>query len=748
MILDGDLLLPEMQRKYVWPSTKVRDLLDSVYRDYPSGSILMWETDNLPETRESAVKGDKEYGLTQKLLLLDGQQRLTSLATIMSGHPIRLRIGKDNIVEKHLELYFNVDHPDKPILDVDSSDFDIESKELKNQFFQIKNSAIANQSNWISVTKLFTQGTGEILREMRLGYEDPKYKKVYDRLFQLYSRRENYIYPVQILDRSISYPEATQVFIRVNSAGTRLSGSDLALAQVTSRWSGSMALIETFANKCEKANFIVDAGFLLRCVMSIETGQSRFSRISKIPIRQIKESWEKTKQGFEFVINFVRQNAQIATSAAIPSPYLYIPLLVYAVNHDLCLDNQDRNFLRWFYAAGMWGHYARGSSESILDKDLSVLKVENASELLMNNLINQIGRIDVTDEDLEGKSTNSPFFNMISYVMAVRNRAEDWGTGITLNLANIGQAHKIQHDHIFPKTKLTKLLKEKYSGEDGEAKVKKLVNDMANIAFLSQRENPRKSDRTPKIYLKRIKNKFGEKALTSQYIPLDENLWEMNNYEDFLIARRKLLVVGINKLMDELSREPTQQETIHEALLQEERAKAEKVLSENKIHKLGNEIIILLGDCNKISDSNVGKAIFKTTNTLIQKLGILGTPVNKTNTFGSLIDALFEVFYEGSGDLERIPENFKRDDLVIFTIKHIRNDLRHDLEHGNIREIAAKKLRLKKIYQQYSGKPVFTTLTSDDFLKIQLQILEKLKTFLSELKLICAIQPELSDNLN
>src|SRR5213596_3686904 len=89
----GDLTLPEMQRRYVWPATRVRDLLDSLYRGYPSGTILVWETDQEAPTRDLAVEQQKPAFVTQKLLL-DGQQRLTSLAAVMNGEPVSVRNRK------------------------------------------------------------------------------------------------------------------------------------------------------------------------------------------------------------------------------------------------------------------------------------------------------------------------------------------------------------------------------------------------------------------------------------------------------------------------------------------------------------------------------------------------------------------------------------------------------------------------------------------------------------------------------
>jgi len=102
----GELRLPEMQRRYVWKKTRVRDLLDSLYRGYPSGAILLWETSEEVPLQDFAVSQQASpYHNTQ--LLLDGQQRLTSLSAIIRGAPVMVRGNK-----KPIELLFNLDHPD------------------------------------------------------------------------------------------------------------------------------------------------------------------------------------------------------------------------------------------------------------------------------------------------------------------------------------------------------------------------------------------------------------------------------------------------------------------------------------------------------------------------------------------------------------------------------------------------------------------------------------------------------------
>ena len=106
MIGRGELRLPEMQRRYVWRAARVRDLLDSLYRGYPSGAVLVWETDQEAPTRDLDVAQAKNPFATHKLLL-DGQQRVTSLRAVLCDEPIKVRGRK-----KPIDILFNLEHPE------------------------------------------------------------------------------------------------------------------------------------------------------------------------------------------------------------------------------------------------------------------------------------------------------------------------------------------------------------------------------------------------------------------------------------------------------------------------------------------------------------------------------------------------------------------------------------------------------------------------------------------------------------
>ena len=190
----GELLLPEMQRRYVWPATRVRDLLDSLYRGYPSGTILVWETDENIDTKELAVRATKSPTSSNRLLLLDGQQRITSLAAILDGQPVQVRGRK-----RPIEILFNMEHPDGPpveVLEVDenNSNVDIEDddeeeegeydiqEELKSRTFVVASRALEANPVWVSVSNVFAKSDSEILRRLKISPDDSRWDKYSERL--------------------------------------------------------------------------------------------------------------------------------------------------------------------------------------------------------------------------------------------------------------------------------------------------------------------------------------------------------------------------------------------------------------------------------------------------------------------------------------------------------------------------------------------------------------------------------------
>jgi len=269
------------------------------------------------------------------------------------------------------------------------------------------------------------------------------------------------------------------------------------------------------------------------------THQSRFRTVGKISKEKLEESWKTAIDGLDYAINFLRENAGIDNLSYLSSPFLLIPIAVYWIlkKNEVLTPGEEKKLLRWFYLAHMRGHYSMGSSESILEADLGVLFRGKSLDDLIQQLLLHVKKFNVDTDDLFGRGIRSPFFSMLYFVLK-QNGAKDWWSGLKLSERHTGNAHTIQFHHIFPKS----LLKDQYD--------KKEINEIANLAFIGGKTNRQITNKEPINYLeKEVVAKRGEEALTSQLIPLDKKMWEINNYQQFLNYRRNAIADAINNFM-------------------------------------------------------------------------------------------------------------------------------------------------------------------------------------------------------
>lgn len=553
----GELRLPEIQRHYVWQATRVRDLLDSLYRGYPSGSILVWETDEPIPTRNFAITQDSN-AFSGRKLLLDGQQRLTSLTAVLNGEPINVRGRK-----RPIEILFNLDHPDGPPSEVievegdqispftpdDEMDDDTEesgetdkglNERLNRRTFVVSSRNLLALPTWISVTDVFaTASDAAIMKKAGItSLDDPRHQKYSDRLTKL-RQIKNYPYVVHVLERAMSYEEVTEIFVRVNSLGAKLRSSDLALAQMTSRWPNLLKQLESFQEECEKSWFTVDLGLLVRAIVVFSTKQCLFRVVSTTPVETLKAGWEEAKEGLRFAINFLRSNAGIEDESLLSSPLFILALAAVNRAKDNTLSQTERrDLLYWLLVANARGRYSRGSTETLLNEDLAIIYRTGNIRGLLEPVKGQFGRLHIEPSDLAGRGANSPLFSL-AYLALKDGGAKDWFNGLGLSLAHQGRLHYIQWHHIFPKS----LLKE--SGfEKGE------INEIANMAFITGQTNRRISNKFPKDYLPGIIEAQGATALESQLVPADTGLWEMNRYREFIQTRRASLAARMNHFIE------------------------------------------------------------------------------------------------------------------------------------------------------------------------------------------------------
>jgi hypothetical protein len=557
MIQRGELQLPEMQRRYVWRSTRVRDLMDSLYRGYPSGAILLWETDESVPFQEFAVsQSANAYQSTR--LLLDGQQRLTSLSAVIRGEPVNVR-GR----QRPIDLLFNLEHPDHLtiVTEVDEDDDDDDSEEnidrvddeadssedeLQRRFdqmtFVVGTRKLEQMPQWVKVSEVFkTDNDAQFLKRAGIAdLDDPRYEKYSHRLARLRGIRK-YVYRMDVLERNLSYDEVTEIFVRVNSLGAKLRSSDLALAQITAKWRHSLQAFLEFQSSCAKAGFDIELGIHLRNLIIFTTGQSRFLAVRNLSVGALQAGWQTAKEGMEFAINFLRSNVGIESPALLSSPFLLVVLAYFGHSRSYKISSAEASQLRyWALITNAKGRYSRGSSETLVDQDISTLRNGGSVQDLIDRLRLQVGRLDISPDELEGRNQRSALFKTMFLAFRAAG-AKDWRSNLAISLGHSGSQHHLQFHHIFPKARL----KNTYTSREAD--------DIANLAFIGGKTNRSISDKPPEDYLPPLVAQHGSTLFEAQQLPLTPELLEVSNYRKFLTERRKLIAARINAFLEDPS---------------------------------------------------------------------------------------------------------------------------------------------------------------------------------------------------
>ena len=534
-----DMVLPEFQREYVWEKEQAKQLILSLYKGYPTGSLLFWKTDNPPEIKNDAVKRDK-VGTT--MVILDGQQRLTTLYLLVKNK-IPPFYKEEEIKTDPRNLYF----------DVETGDF---------MYYQPK--LMENNPTWLSVTGCFDGSAPSIFEIVKLKLVDQeesfKLAEKYNQNLNSLKKILDSLYPVQYVPSDAGIYEAIDVFDKVNSMGTKLSDAELALAHMCGEWPQARKEIKKKIKELEKLRFNFDLPFMVRALTGVIMGRGLFETIHKTPKDELKSGWKKLNNLLDFLVNILVKHAYIHSTEDLNTNNVLVPPIVYLGNNGGSFKNQkDINlFVHWLYAASTWARYS-SQTDQRLDQDISIIvRTKNPWKELEDNIIDQRGRIELKASDIEGRGIQLPVYRM-THIMIKRKGAVDWFNGSPLESPH-GPSYAIHSHHIFPSSILYK-----EGGYNSENHLhKKIVNEIANRAFLSSTSNISLSNEVPENYFTTIEEKYPG-ALRKQLIPMDKYLWKLENFEAFLNQRRELIAKAYNELMDELMKD-VEHEEIQETL--------------------------------------------------------------------------------------------------------------------------------------------------------------------------------------
>ena len=499
MLREGELGMPEIQRDFVWNRPQICRFLESLYRDFPFGTMLFWKTGDAVPTKpaaETSAEGPVEF-------VLDGQQRITAI--------------KQVLFDSDVDIMFNIDE----------------------ERFDVRKRAMDADSSWIAVRELWN--TDPLAFAIEHGFLDRSDAAVISpRLSKAHGIQKRLV-PIQIV-KEFDYDEVTEIFIRVNSEGTRLAGVDLAMALIALRLPDTFnGELNDFAESLEDEGWKIGKGTIVRCLMAVALGESKFARLrarltAHTSIDALHGAWMETQSAIHTFLTSLKSELGVESWAWVASNNALVVPIAYIAKTPPS-ERYLRANLRWFLLSLAWQRYG-GGAEDRMNDDLGDLKHPNPFVALERRLRRQVGRdLEITPADLEGGGTTGRRrFLLHSYVAARRNEAYDWFEDVRLSSSNLGKNRSLEQHHIFPRA----ILRNAYESEN--------IDELANIAFLSKDANLKVSDDNPMEYL----TKIPADCLEQQFVPMNPNLWAVDAFPQFLEERRQLVADGINQVIEEL----------------------------------------------------------------------------------------------------------------------------------------------------------------------------------------------------
>lgn len=511
----GAIALPEFQRGYVWNRDQVRGLMHSLYYKHPVGSLLVWVT----KTEVADTRGDGTLTPGSVKLLLDGQQRITSLYGIVRANPPKFFEGN---AKAFTGLHFNLDE----------------------QVFEFYTPAkMKDNPLWISVTELMQTGPAQFMQRIFKieGLGQQKIQAYIDRINAMYSIKDIDLHIEEVTGEEKTVDIVVDIFNKVNSGGTKLSKGDLALAKICASWPDARDQMNQRLRKWKNAGFKFKLEWLLRIINTTVTGEALFTALKDVDAASFKEGLHRAEKLTDTLLNMISGRLGIDHDRVLGSRASFPLLARYISQKDGNLnDFRERDkLLYWYIHTFLWGRYA-GSSESMLARDLNIIKDGNgALDGLINELRQNRGNLSLSPNDFSGWSKGARFYPLL-YMLTRVHKARDWESGIELSKNLLGKLNALQIHHIFPKKLLRK---HKYSRPQ--------INAIANFTFITQDTNLKISAKEPAEYLEEIETR-NPGVIASHWIPMGRNLWKVENYPDFLAARRELLAQAANEFLESL----------------------------------------------------------------------------------------------------------------------------------------------------------------------------------------------------
>lgn len=536
----GGLWLPNIQRPFVWHEDQITRLFDSIMREYPISTLLVWKTKEDVHSRKFIDNYKKDLKLVDfhiptstktKTLVLDGQQRLQSLF-----------IGLKGSYEKN-ELYFDVTSGQTAVAP-DDIRFKFAFRNPENTVFpwiKFKNIIFNNQPTHKILKEIINQATNPL--------SDAEKELIEENIFRIHQEfinSENITYQeLDSTDDSNPYAidDIVEIFIRANSGGTKLSKSDLLFSLLTSSWHEADEQIQDLLTHLNQGGFGFDRDFVLKACLTMLDKGARYD-VGKFRDGKTKEDiinkWSELTAAICAVRDTLISETYIRSDHAMPSYLALIPLIYFRYHFPKAYTkNQDISayILRVLLSAAF-----SGNPDYLIDKLVNNIKEKQDFVLSeIYGIIRANGRnLEISPETILNQGYGSNNIHLIFNL---------WYKQFNYTPAFNGNYPQI--DHIFPQSALKKIkMANPSTGRNDVMRYPASVrNQIANCMLLTAEENGagNKTDTLPEKWFSREHERFQSDEeyhdyLAMHLIPDNPELWKLENYDAFIEARKKLIL--------------------------------------------------------------------------------------------------------------------------------------------------------------------------------------------------------------
>jgi Protein of unknown function DUF262 len=507
-------------------------LAESLWLNYPIGSLLLWNSQQQVEMKNAS---DAQQ---PNLWVVDGQQRATALSILFGRKPYWWpgSNGWDQLLHKY-DIRFDIDTKVSPFFWVMNAAFRKVKEDRYIQLSRLLNldiNKVSDQQNLMELAKKIKyQGLCDGMDAM----------EVYTRLDRIRKIRDLDVVTVTI---NHDLEDVVEIFSRLNSKGTRVTEADIYLGVVAARTPGWVHnTFLPYLNQLKDYGFDINPNLLFRTITGIGVKKVRFREISdqfwnnvgKSTSDDGKTVWHRTTSAWTKLLKQF-QDYGILCNDLLPTEAALVTMTALI---DRFSDESFKPALYWFLQATRYSRYS-ASPSTALEEDLRDILEGKSFYDTIKKLLARIPQIAPLDaDDFLFDYIDSRFGRFFLYLLIYHNQAVDWdksGNRIGFDGASILQDYRPQWHHIFPQ----KYLEGKVNTD--------LIDALANIAVIGPTINIRISAKAPMDYIQRYDITF--QKLNQQYVSENISIMPVEKYETWLLDRAICLADAGNKFFEEL----------------------------------------------------------------------------------------------------------------------------------------------------------------------------------------------------